>query len=277
MSDHQANGTTILRTGKVVKNCGDEHGMWNYAKLAYCTKYPWEASPSLNTGAGFESQQYVLLDNTDGTLEKCNVTLWYGEREGVLYRRQFFNYTLERECMWMQAVNLADFTVPYGLIRVDKMRLFRRPVTLTLGAWGFPDHGTECIRKSDGMAQAFILKGKDSCGREKQLAMTIYDGWEEICMERCTGSNPESGHSILLYAKTHRKKQYGGAEPYVLISQVLTKESLVDFSKEELFPIFQISYLDKMCVGAYGKIRVSFKNGSEKIIDFTGMEGRLML
>lgn len=148
VSDHQANGTTILRTGKVVKNCGDEHGMWNYAKLAYCTKYPWEASPSLNTGAGFESQQYVLLDNTDGTLEKCNVTLWYGEREGVLYRRQFFNYTLERECMWMQAVNLADFTVPYGLIRVDKMRLFRRPVTLTLGAWGFPDHGTECIRKN---------------------------------------------------------------------------------------------------------------------------------
>ena len=44
-SNHGGNGETILRTGKVVKNCGDIHGMWNYSKLCYNTKYPWEAPP----------------------------------------------------------------------------------------------------------------------------------------------------------------------------------------------------------------------------------------
>ena len=44
-SNHQANGETILRTGKVVKRPGDVHGMWNYSKLCYNTKYPWEAEP----------------------------------------------------------------------------------------------------------------------------------------------------------------------------------------------------------------------------------------
>ena len=37
-SNHAANGETILRTGKVLKNTDDVHGMWNYSKLAFNTK-----------------------------------------------------------------------------------------------------------------------------------------------------------------------------------------------------------------------------------------------
>lgn len=271
-TNHNANGETILRTGKVIKNCMDEHGMWNYGKLSYNSKYPWESAPSKEV----ESMQYVLKDTTYETIEKCNVTLWHGSREGVLYRRQFFNYELCKESTWMHALNLADFPVAYGILRVDKLRLYRSPISLTLGAYGFPDNGTEIIHKTSKGAKAIILKGQDHTGCEKQLAMTIYDGWDDIDFIKSTGTNPDSANSIIVYAKTARHKQYG-YEPFVLISQVITKESLDDFTEEELFPISHITYTDKEKHGGYGPVTLTLKNGLTQTIVYEGIEGNLQL
>lgn len=275
-SNHGANGETILRTGKVVKNKGDEHGMWNYSKLCFNTKYPWESTPACHV----ESQQYVLHDRLVGQYDKANVTFWYGEKEDVLYRRQFFGYNLGAECHWIQAMNLADYTVPYGIMRVDKLRLFRKPITLTLGAYGFPDNGTEIMIKQQSSgetkAKAIILKGKDFTGREKQLAMTIYDGWEEIDYLKSTGTNPDSEKSIIVYATLNREK-HNVYEPAILISQVITKESHEDFTEDELFPIKQVIYTDSQACGGYGPITIVHKDGSQKVIDFESLEGKLML
>ena len=272
-SNHQANGETILRTGKVNKRAGDIHGMWNYSKLCYNTKYPWESSPAPEV----EAQQYVLKDGTEGTISRANITFWHGEKADVLYRRQFFDYGPNNECHWIQAMNLADFTVPYGVVRVDKLRLHRAPVTFTLGSYGFPDNGTEVIEKTCGKAKAIILKGKDATGCEKQMAMTIYDGWEELSLVHSSGTNPDSEKSIVIYATMTRKKQYSGLEPYVLISQVITKESHEDFTEEEIFPIAEVIYTDKDACGSYGPVTVKMKDGSEKTIAFEGIEGRLTL
>ena len=275
-SNHEANGETILRTGKVVRNKEDEHGMWNYSKLCFNTKYPWEAAPTKS----IESQQYVLHDRLVDQYDKANVTFWYGEKEGVLYRRQFFSYHLGAECHWIQAINLADYTVPYGVMRVDKLRLFRKPITLTLGAYGFPDNGTEIIIKEqdyrDTKAKAIILKGKDFIGCDKQLAMTIYDGWEEIDYMKSKDTNPDSETSIIVYATLNREK-HNVYEPSILISQVITKESHEDFTKEELFPIKQVIYTDAQGYGGYGPIIVEHRDGNKKVIDFEGIEGKLML
>ena len=271
-SNHKANGETILRTGKVVKNSNDEHGMWNYSKLCFNTKYPWESAPA----PSIEAQQYVLHDVTTDTYEKANVTFWHGEKEGVLYRRQFFNYRLEEECHWIQAINLADFTVPYGVLRVDKLRLFKKPVELTLGASGFPDNGTQILTKEEGNAKAIILKGKDFTGKEKQLAMTIYDGWDSISYIKSTGTNPDSEHSIIPYASL-RQEKHNQYEQSILISQVITRESLEDFTTEELFPIKEVCYTDPQKKGGYGPVKILLKDGTEKTIDFAGIEGKLML
>ncbi len=282
-SNHEANGETILRSGKVVKQPGDEHGMWNYSKLCYNTKYPWEAAPTGGDTEAeralcerVEAQQYVLRDVTTGKLSKANVTFWHGQKDGVLYRRQFFDYNLETESHWIQAVNLADFAVPCGILRVDKLRLHRCPVTLTLGAYGFPDNGTTVSEKTCGNARAIILKGTDAPGNRKQLAMTIYDGWKQLGLLHSTGTNPDSERSLVLYAETDRQKQYG-YEPYVLISQVITKESHEDFTEEELFPIQEIRYTDPEGCGGYGPIEIHLRDGSVKRIEFEGMEGRLQL
>ena len=271
-TNHNANGETILRSGKVVKRSSDTHAMWNYSKLSFNSKYPWEASPARD----IESMQYVLTDTLTDNIEKCNVTFWHGKRDDVLYRRQFFNYNLETETHWRQTLNLADFPVEYGILRADKLRLYRAPFTLTLGAYGFPDNGTEIIRKENGNAKAIILKGHDYTGREKQLAMTIYDGWDSIDLINSVGTNPDSEKSIVVYGKTSRHKLYG-YEQFVLISQIITKESLEDFTEDELFPITEVIYTDKEKRGGYGPIDIILKNGSKKTIDFEGIEGNLQL
>jgi len=269
-TNHGANGETILRTAKVVKDVGDEHGMWNYSKLSYNSKYPWESGKSV------ETQQYVLNDMTVGDYKKANVTFWHGWKNGVLYRRQFFNYNLATEMSSLQGVNLADFPVPYGLIRVDKLRLFQRPIEITLGAYGFPDNGTAVSCLEEAGAKAILLKGRDFCGREKQMAMTLYDGWDSIQILHSEGTNPDSPKSIVIYGKLERKKQYG-YDPYVMVSQVITKESHDDFTKAEIFPIESVQYTDSQCCGGYGPVTVTLKTGAQKVIEFEGMEGNLQL
>ena len=183
----------------------------------------------------------------------------------------------------MTAIDLADFVVPYGILRADKIRMYRRPLRITLGAFGFPDNGTEIIRKTEKMNttddisyKAIILKGHDHTGKEKQLAFTVMDGWSDIEIVKSKGTNPDSENSIVVYAETRREKQYG-YEPYFLISQVITKESLEDFEEDEIFPVKEIRYTDPQRCGGYGPVTISLKNGDEKQIDFYGIESRLEL
>ena len=101
----------------MVKAPDDLHGMWNYGKLSFNTKYPWESSPIPQKGEPLrvgeaEAQQYVLKDVTTDTLLNPNVIFWSGERDGVLYRREYFNFHLNTEEHWIQAMNLADFPSP---------------------------------------------------------------------------------------------------------------------------------------------------------------------
>jgi hypothetical protein len=205
-----------------------------------------------------------------------NACFWHGEKDGVLYRRHFFEYETQTETHWRTAINIADFAVPYGIMRTDKIRMFRRPLRITLGAFGFPDNGTEVIKKEKDGFKAVILKGHDHTGKEKQLAFTIMDGWDNIDLIHSKNTNPDSENSIILYADTKREKQYG-YEPYFLISQVITKESLEDFADDDIFPVKSIEYTDLQKCGGYGPVRISLKNGDCKVIDFEGIEGNLQL
>jgi hypothetical protein len=172
--------------------------------------------------------------------------------------------------------------VPYGILRVDKIRLLRMPVKLTLGAYGFPDHGTDIIHLKKGDAKAILLKGHDHNGRARQLAMTVYDGWEGLSIARGEGLNPDSGKSVVVYAKALRRKQYGNG-PYIMVSQVITKESrepggtVEDFSEREIFPISQIGYEDRERAGGHGTVTVYLTDGGSKRVDFSGIEGNLRM
>ena len=106
--------------------------------------------------------------------------------------------------------------------------------------------------------------------------MTIYDGWDEIDLIHSVDTNPDSKKSIIIYGKTDRQKQYG-YEPFILISQVITKETHDNFTDDELFPISDVIYTDKDRHGGYGPVTIILKNGVRKTIKFEGIEGNLQL
>ncbi len=295
-TNHRDNGETILRSAKVLKEKGDRHGMWNYSKLNYNTKYPWESS----NRDDIESQQYVLKSLTDMHVEEANVTFYAGVRDGVMYRRQLFDHDLSVEYHWQQAVDLADYPMPLGIMRVDRMRICKRPMEITLGAYGFPDNGCTSVTNLAGekvqisdpvtgsaysvVPSALILKGKDHMGRDKRMAMTIYSGFDIIKFIYSTGTNPDSKASILPYAVGTLADQYDASEDYIFISQVITLDEDREFTSDEIFPIISIEpdnplILDNgmPVMGSGCKIRIRHKNGMVKLIDHFGIEGRMML
>ena len=54
---------------------------------------------------------------------------------------------------------------------------------------------------------------------------------------------------------------------YVMISQTITKESLEDFTEEEIFPIASIEYTDETSCGCFGPVKIILKSGVERVID----------
>ncbi|KAF1303125.1 DUF2264 domain-containing protein [Enterococcus sp. JM9B] len=264
-SNHFANGETLLRSGKVLRNMAVVNDMWGYAKLCFNTRYPWEATPAIF----LESQQYVLQDLSSGHYERGNFIAWSGERKGILYRRLFFDFATPKEYTWINKLDLADFPVSNGLIRVDKPHFLRRSTAMTLGSFGFPDNGTKLSEISEGDAKAIILKGYDHNGNEKQMVMTIYKGWDNLAVYRSKGTNPDSLQSIIIFAKVNQKT------PMLLISQILTKKNHEDFAVEEIFPIEEVDY-DEASDAAF-QITIKMKNGENKKIDYSSIEGNLQI
>ncbi len=62
-----------------------------------------------------------------------------------------------------------------------------------------------------------------------------------------------------------------------MVSQVITKESLEDFTEDEIFPIETIAYTDKEKCGGYGPVTIILQDGNKKVIEFEGIEGNLVL
>ena len=331
-------GDTILRSAKVLKSSTDIEGMMNYAKLAYSTKFPWEAyltpggeteAQRLAQAAGGEaeaqrlalpvqSQMYsVIHEETDADGHSRlvpalhNFLLWHGLKNGVLLRRAFFNYRIEQEMHWTDAADLADFPVPGGIFRADRLRVVKKPATITLGSFGFPDNGAEVSEVitaavsvqpgTDFTAKAIIVRGRDHRGVRRAMAMTVFFGFDDLFAIRSTGTNADSKHSIILCAKGAYRHLYDGSEPHMFLSQVITKElsdtsdstdsadragsadntdstDITDiFTADELFPVASIEFADRCGSGAGGNCRIILKTGEVRQISFDGLEGRLMI
>lgn len=73
------------------------------------------------------------------------------------------------------------------------------------------------------------------------------------------------------------ERQYDGLASYLLISQVITKESLKDFTDDEIFPIQSISYEDMYKTGAYGTTTIQLKSGAKRRINFEELEAGLSI
>lgn len=106
------------------------------------------------------------------------------------------------------------------------------------------------------------------------MAMTVWGEWE-LDVVKSRGTNPDSEHSLIIVAKTARRKEYG-YEPYLLLSQVITREDHEDFSPSDLFPLVGIRAEDERNYSAYGKTVLQFADDTVTL-DFDGIEGNLQL
>ncbi|MCR5101055.1 MAG: hypothetical protein K6B41_06840, partial [Butyrivibrio sp.] len=162
-------------------------------------------------------------------------------------------------------------------VRVDKHRLFKRPVTFTLGSYGFPDNGTVIMKFEEENAKAIIMSGKDSQGNYKQMAMTVYNGFADIDIVASEGTNPDSEKSIVIYGAADFNNQYDSSESYIMVSQVLTREGSTPFTRDEIFSIASIENTDRAGTGSYGDTIITLKDGTKKVINFEQIEGKLTL
>ena len=64
---------------------------------------------------------------------------------------------------------------------------------------------------------------------------------------------------------------------YQQVAYEVMKLFLTDFTEEELFPIKEIVYTDAENCGGYGPVVIRMKDGSERTIDFDGIEGKMSL
>lgn len=266
---HHPGGETILRTAKVIRGRDDVRGLWNYGRLCFHTKFPWEARS--------ESQQYLI--RVSGKKDSIpNAILYSGYRDGVFYRREFFGYVTDLDTGWMDTLDLADFPVSSGILRVDRLQLCSRPSRIILGSFGFPDFGT-VIQEKKGPSgqQALVVSGKDCFGKPIQMAMSVIFGWNDISVEYSSGTNPEAKRSVLLVAEASFGNTPDVREPHVLISQVLTRQSDVPFTDEELFPVKDLFLEDPCETGSFGSVRLILQDGTKKCIDYGAMEGNLSM
>ena len=267
VDNHLSTGITELRTAKVLmeKNYSSRNA---YLRLAFNSQFPWEDFD----GQGAEAMQYSLTKAQGGPSQVPNILMYGGERDGVLYRKEYFDFahTFQDKC----SIDLADFPVACGHVRVDKARIPDKPYVLAMGAYGMPDDGdvTREERVSrDGRARAVILSS--SWG---QIALTVYAGFEEIQEKERKGLSPAAETSRLIYAVSRRDRWYA-YEPYVMVSAVLTKKGGEAWTEEELFPVKSIAFTDPEGCGGYGPVALTLADGRVMTVDYEGMEGRLMI
>lgn len=267
IDNHRDTGITEFRTSKVLMK-KDYPSLNAYSRLSFNSQFPWEDFGQ----NGVEAMQYCLTTGSGDERKTFlpNILMYGGTRDGVLYRKEYFDFDFTFQDK--SSIDLADFPVSNGTVRVDKVRIPDKPYQLTLGAYGIADRGDIQMEiracQSTG-AEAVILKSA-----EGQVAFVSYDGWDEVDVCKRSGVSPVSEKSRLIYGVSRRKKYYE-YRPYVMISAVLTKKDQSGWTDRELFPIEEIRYSDEYACGGFGPVVLQMKDGRCVTVDYEGMEGRL--
>lgn len=278
--NHGATGTSEIVSGKVYD---DDH---NYSKLAFNTHFPWED----HNPSGGTSQEYCYrsldprdlrgadinfyltgraLDNSASEPERYTTSqsiLFNGARNGVLYRQLLMRKPPMNGVGYI--IDLAEITVPGGVIRVDRCRLaFEHE--LTLGHYGIPHIGgrrADVHYFEDGprkVATASIA------GR--QVAMIAYRGWDALLSQVHANLNAEADESTVLFA--HRKRLAKNPGMEIMVSAMLHKTDDTEWTDEELHPVQQLEIREVMPSGSVLGAQLELADGSLYTVDFQDIDG----
>ena len=262
ITNYGRTGTAEIRPGKVLISVENRSSLEAYSRLSFNTAFPWESGKN----GDLQAMNYSLSVGRRKGGSKFlvpNLFAWAGERDGVLYRRLYFEY--RDSFRGVSAVDLADIVLPFGTLRVDRARLLS-PCSVRLAHYGLPyaDGGLTVERKTvDGYRVTIVGSGV------LKLALTDLAGWEENGLMLRTGVSPVADMSAVPFVAYRKPAAYSGM-PF-LVAVMLHRTDRGSWSDEELQPVERIELREVL------KLELVLKTGRTYTVDFSFMEGSLSI
>jgi hypothetical protein len=278
--NHGSSGSSEIISGKVYD---DDH---NYSKLVFNTHFPWED----HDVEGGTSQEYSFrsldprdlrgvdinfyltgrkVDNTQSKAAKYSTAqsiLFNGVRDDVLYRQLLMRRPPNNGIGYI--IDLAEITVPGGVIRVDRCRLaFEHE--LTLGHFGLPhvNGGTPEVQSfEEGVRKALTARIPG-----RSIALITYNGWDSVHSQTHRGFNAEADESTILFA--HRSRMAKSPAMELMISVMLHKINDSAWAEEELAPLSDIKLIDVMPSGSVIGAEITLRDRTRYVVDFKNVDG----
>jgi len=278
--NHGSSGSSEIVSGKVYD---DDH---NYSKLVFNTHFPWED----HNVQGGTSQEYSFrsldprdlrgvdinfyltgrkVDNAaskDAAYVTSQSILFNGVRYGVLYRQLIMRKPPNNGVGYI--IDLAEITVPGGVIRIDRCRLaFEHE--LTLGHFGLPHF--------DGKKAALhtftdeMKQGITASIPGRSVAMIAYHGWDSIQSQVHSGFNAEAEESTVLFV--HRKRTAKNPAMELMITAMLHKTDDTAWTPEELNPVKAIQIMEVTPSGSVLGAEITLADDMTHRVDFKNIDG----
>lgn len=220
----------------------------NYNKLAYNTAFPWMAD-----GKNGEISMNYGIKNKKGAWEVLRLYTFKSFENGVYRRDAVLETDTTVQCQ------LADITLPDGILRVDKITVPQK-TTLRLGHYSLPQ-----LDKKINVAFKEEYHGKRPIqwtvvnNGYYSLALVALEGWNKGAVNsiRVKGLNPVSKECELPYTED----AIDGSKIYVTLQ--LWKKGGQSLTEKELNPVKTVNISkDKK------KVIITLANGGKKTILF---------
>lgn len=279
--NHGKTGTSEIIPGKVYYDDS------NYSKLLYNTHFPWEDhDPQGGTSMeySFRSQDprdvrgddvnfYLTGKAVDNNSEKnrsytiSQSMLFNGVRKDVLYRQAIMRKPPNNGVGYI--IDLAEITVPGGVIRVDRSRLAFE-YELTLGHFGMPHlNGQKAVvnQFEDGSKKVITASIPG-----RRIALITYSGWDKVDSLTHTNRNAEADESTVIYAYKKRMNKNPAME--LMVTVMWHRMNNEAWTEEELSPIKKLEIMDITPTGSALGANITLYNGETYEIDFKDIDGK---
>jgi hypothetical protein len=278
--NHGSTGASEIISGKVYD---DDH---NYSKLVFNTHFPWEDhNPRGGTSQeyGFRSLDprdlrgvdinfYLTGRAVDNAASKnaaystAQSVLFNGVRGGVLYRQLIMRKPPNNGVGYI--IDLAEITVPGGVVRVDRCRLaFEHD--LTLGHFGLPhlDGRVAEVEEFDDEDRRVIT----ACIPGRRVGLIAYGGWDGVQSRVHSGFNAEADESTVLFA--YRKRTAKNPPMELMITVMLHKTDDAAWTTAELAPLKDIRVMEVTPSGSVLGAKITLADNTIYSIDFKDIDG----
>jgi hypothetical protein len=170
-------------------------------------------------------------------------------------------------------MDLADITIPGGVIRVDRLRVAYRN-DLTLGHFGLPHvNGDSAQIRSFNVEGCFGISAQIVDGRT--VSIVAVHGWSSLSSVRHSELNPEAEESTALYAERTRQQDYSGIELFITV--MLHRLDGDEWTDDELMPIRRWHIILWTKEGFPCAVEIELKDGRTITVDYKNIDGERRL